>query len=97
MTKEDNFSEELINELSRDMCFRKDSCTVNSRCFELNCETTWLAVALLRAGWVKQKEATRGLHLGNNYYCSNCGKLAAMDNYCSNCGAKVIKKETPYV
>jgi hypothetical protein len=39
------------------------------------------------------KEATRGLHLGNYYYCSNCGKLASMENYCSMCGAKVKKVE----
>lgn len=92
MVKEDNFSEELINELSRDMCFRKDSCTVSSRCFELNCETTWLAIALLRVGWVKQKECVKGLNLGNMSYCSNCGKLTYMHNYCAFCGAKVRSK-----
>ena len=33
------------------------------------------------------KTCTRGLHLGHMYYCSNCGKLAHIDNYCSLCGA----------
>lgn len=37
------------------------------------------------------KQATRGLHLGHRYRCSNCGALAYMENYCSNCGAEVIQ------
>lgn len=39
------------------------------------------------------KQATRGLHLGHRYRCSNCGALAYMENYCSNCGAKVIQED----
>ena len=35
------------------------------------------------------KECTKGLHLGHNYYCSNCEQLAPMYNYCAYCGAKV--------
>lgn len=35
------------------------------------------------------KECTKGLHLGHNYYCSNCGQLTSMYNYCASCGAKV--------
>ncbi len=35
------------------------------------------------------KECTKGLKLGFNYYCSNCGKLVPIYNYCANCGAKV--------
>lgn len=38
------------------------------------------------------KQATKGLHLGHQYYCSNCGKLTYMHNYCASCGAKVIKE-----
>ena len=38
------------------------------------------------------KHATRGLHLGHQYYCSNCGELTYMHNYCASCGAKVIKE-----
>lgn len=38
------------------------------------------------------KQAIRGLHLGHQYYCSNCGELAYMHNYCASCGAKVIKE-----
>ena len=38
-----------------------------------------------------QKECTKGLHLGNMYYCSNCGKLTYMHNYCASCGAKVTE------
>ena len=77
-----------INECSQDMCFY-EGCTVKGRCHELNCETTWAAIRLLRKGWVKQKYTTRGLHLGHQYYCSNCGELTYMHNYCASCGAKV--------
>lgn len=35
------------------------------------------------------KEATRGLHLGHQYYCSNCGELTYMYRYCASCGAKI--------
>ena len=38
------------------------------------------------------KQATKGLHLGHQYYCSNCGKLTYMHNYCASCGAKIIKE-----
>ena len=38
------------------------------------------------------KQATKGLHLGHQYYCSNCGELTYMHNYCASCGAKVIKE-----
>lgn len=36
--------------------------------------------------------ATRTLHVGSKFKCSNCGELASMENYCSRCGAKVIKE-----
>ena len=39
------------------------------------------------------KECTKGLHLGHNYYCSNCGKLAPIYNYCAYCGAKVVENK----
>lgn len=35
--------------------------------------------------------AVRELHVGSRHYCSNCHKLAVMEDYCSKCGAKVIK------
>ncbi len=38
------------------------------------------------------KQTTKGLHLGHQYYCSNCGVLTYMHNYCASCGAKVIKE-----
>lgn len=38
-------------------------------------------------------QATRGLHLGHRYYCSNCGVLAYMEKYCSSCGACVIENK----
>lgn len=38
------------------------------------------------------KQAIMGLHLGHQYYCSNCGELTYMHNYCASCGAKVIKE-----
>ena len=47
----ENFSTELINECARDLCFYSDKC--ECRCSERNCETSWLAENLLRAGWIK--------------------------------------------
>lgn len=35
------------------------------------------------------KYATKGLHVGNKYYCSNCGRLVHCANYCEICGAKI--------
>ena len=87
---EDKSYHDLINECSRDLCLNSDKCTVD--CHKYNCETSWHAEALIKAGWGKQKECTKGLHLGHNYYCSNCGVLAPIYNYCANCGAKVRSK-----
>ncbi len=87
---EDKSYHELINECSRDLCLDSHKCTVD--CHARNCETSWHAEALIKAGWVKQKECTKGLNLGNMSYCSNCGKLTYMYNYCANCGAKVRSK-----
>ena len=101
---ENNFSEELINEMSRDMCFQADSCTIKS-CYRVNCETTWLAENLLRNGWqkpvkaewtpIKQYSERWGVETINYYRCSNCGSLryTHSDNYCSKCGAKMAKGE----
>lgn len=36
----------------------------------------------------------RGLHLGNKYYCANCGQLAYLEKYCSQCGAKIAGEDT---
>lgn len=47
----ENFSPELINECAKDLCFYSDKC--ECRCTERNCETSWEAEKLLRAGWVK--------------------------------------------
>lgn len=82
---------ELINECSRDLCLYSVRCTKD--CHKLNCETSWHAENLIKAGWIKQKEATRGLHLGHMHYCSNCGTLSYMHNYCATCGAKVKEKD----
>jgi hypothetical protein len=79
---------ELVNECSRDLCLDSDRCTAD--CHKVNCETSWHATKLLRIGWVKQNECTKGLNLGNMSYCSNCGQLTYMYNYCAYCGAKVI-------
>lgn len=35
--------------------------------------------------------AERTVNVGLRSYCSNCGKLAHMENFCSWCGAKVKK------
>ena len=35
------------------------------------------------------KHATKGLHVGDKYYCSNCGRLVHCANYCEICGAKI--------
>lgn len=47
----ENFSSELINECAKDLCFYSDKC--ECKCFERNCETSWEAEKLLRAGWIK--------------------------------------------
>lgn len=51
-----------------------------------------LLASYLCEGYRKVPEATRTLHVGSRYICSNCGELAYMENYCSKCGAKVIKE-----
>ena len=33
--------------------------------------------------------AHKTINVGRRSYCSNCGKLAIMEDYCSKCGAKV--------
>ena len=44
--------EKRINEMSRDMCFC-DNCSVVGRCYELNCETTWVAEKLIDLNYQK--------------------------------------------
>lgn len=36
---------------------------------------------------VPAPRATRGLHVGDKYYCSNCGFLVHCVNFCEMCGA----------
>ena len=50
-----------------------------------------LAEFLYDEGYRKLEETQRTIHVGSKYICSNCGKLASMENYCSRCGAKVIE------
>ena len=33
--------------------------------------------------------APKTINVGRRSYCSNCGKLAIMEDFCSKCGAKV--------
>ena len=47
----ENFSPELVNECARGLCLQSDHCTAD--CYKVNCEKTWGAIELLRAGWVK--------------------------------------------
>lgn len=47
----ENFLPELINECARDLCLQSGHC--NGDCHKINCETSWHAENLLRAGWVK--------------------------------------------
>jgi hypothetical protein len=49
--------------------------------------------AAIQSETAEPVQASRGLHLGSRYYCSNCNKLAYMENYCSSCGAKIIKED----
>ena len=44
--------EERINKMSRDMCFHTN-CSVVGRCYELNCETTWVAEKLIDLNYQK--------------------------------------------
>ena len=41
---------------------------------------------------VEVRHATKGLHVGDKYYCSNCGRLVHCTNYCELCGAKMDGK-----
>ena len=45
------FSSELINECSKDLCIYSNKWECS--CTERNCEASWLAEKLLKAGWVK--------------------------------------------
>lgn len=44
-----------ITEIAKDMCFQASSCKVgaDNRCYELNCETTWLAEKLVNLNYQK--------------------------------------------
>lgn len=89
---EDKSYHELINECARDLCLQSDRCTLD--CHKLNCETSWHAENLIRAGWIKLK-------IGNwvkaecsekdgDATCSVCGHWDWSDcKHCSNCGAKM--------
>ena len=35
--------------------------------------------------------AHKTINVGMRSYCSNCGKLAIMEDFCSKCGAKVLE------
>ena len=37
--------------------------------------------------------AHKTINVGRRSYCSNCGKLAIMEDFCSKCGAKVKNGE----
>lgn len=37
--------------------------------------------------------AHKTINVGLRSYCSNCGKLAHMEDFCSKCGAKVEKDD----
>lgn len=38
--------------------------------------------------------AHKTINVGRRSYCSNCGKLAIMEDFCSKCGAKVEDGDT---
>ena len=38
--------------------------------------------------------AHKTINVGRRSYCSNCGKLAVMEDFCSKCGAKVKDGDT---
>ena len=38
--------------------------------------------------------AHKTINVGRRSYCSNCGKLAIMEDFCSKCGAKVRDDDT---
>lgn len=48
--------EQIINEISRDMCFFAEDCLSKNSCTALNCEKTWLAEKLYNAGYRKLPE-----------------------------------------
>ena len=102
---DDKSYNELVNECSRDLCLDSDKCTAD--CHKVNCETSWHATKLLRAGWVKQKKGRwlfsdyGGIHY---YQCSCCdyeleipltytkNDVIKYKKYCTNCGAYMIEE-----
>lgn len=91
---EDKSYHELINECSRDLCLDSHKCTVD--CHARNCENSWHAEKLIKAGWIKQKIGTWKLHSNGSGTCSECHftQLNVWDydsqqRYCGCCGAKM--------
>lgn len=50
--------------------------------------------ALLSADVQPIVYAHKTINVGRRSYCSNCGKLAIMEDFCSKCGAKVKEGDT---
>ena len=44
-----------------------------------------------KADVVEVRHATRGLHVGDKYFCSNCGRLVHCACYCEMCGAEMVE------
>lgn len=59
------------------------------------CECVRLAINALEAADVQPiVYAHKTINVGRRSYCSNCGKLAIMEDFCSKCGAKVMDGDT---
>lgn len=57
---------------------------------------TWLMDAVINAPAADVQPivyAHKTINVGRRSYCSNCGKLAIMEDFCSKCGAKVMDGE----
>ena len=85
---EDKSYHELINECSRDLCLQSDTCKAD--CHGLNCENSWHAECLIKAGWIKQQTGTWKLYSSTMMECSNCKKHVPYHRYkyCPHCGSK---------
>ena len=77
--------EAIICKLMREPCYQHEGEDFKAGVGAVEGELIFLESVELE----EPKEATRGLHLGHQYYCSNCGELTYMYRYCASCGAKI--------
>ena len=81
---------EVIKKLIHEPAYQHEDESFYTGVCAVDCELSELPISYLEPE--SPTTATKGIHVGHRYFCSNCGKLSYMENYCSICGAKVIKE-----